>query len=67
MDGAFVMMEWINSGDDFYFIKEMKTFNPKGEVFTKKRQFYGQTLDSSLASFIFIGIKLFFSLNTRER
>jgi len=48
LDGAFVMMEWINSGKEFYFIKELKTTNQNGEVFTKKRQFYGQTLGSVL-------------------
>lgn len=48
MEGVFVMMEWINSGDEFYFITELTSTDSMGEIVTKKRRFYGQTLGSVL-------------------
>lgn len=43
-EGVFVMMEWINSGDNFYFEKETVIKGKEGnsELVTKK--FYGQSL-----------------------
>jgi len=43
-DGAFVMMEWINSGEEFYFEKEVSVKGKNGQTETVKRKYYGQSL-----------------------
>lgn len=43
-EGVFIMMEWINSGEAFFFEKEV-TFKRKNERTEKvKRKYYGQSL-----------------------
>lgn len=45
IEGAFVMMEWINSGDEFYFVKELQVKGKNGEPDRKEmKKYYGQTL-----------------------
>jgi hypothetical protein len=48
LDGMFVMMEWINSGDQYFYEKEMPTKNDKGETVKVVRKFYGQIIGSIL-------------------
>jgi hypothetical protein len=48
IDGVFVMMEWINSGDQYFYEKEMPKKNEKGETVREIRKFYGQTIGSVL-------------------
>jgi hypothetical protein len=48
LDGMFVMMEWINSGDQYFYEKEMPTKNDKGEMVKGVRKFYGQIIGSIL-------------------
>ncbi len=43
-EGVFVMMEWINSGDEFYFEKEVTVKDKKGQLKAVKRKYYGQSL-----------------------
>lgn len=43
-EGAFVMMEWINSGEEFYFEKEVTTKGKDGHPETVKQKYYGQSL-----------------------
>jgi hypothetical protein len=43
-NGAFVMMEWINSGDEYYFEKEVPRKGKNGQPEMVKRKFYGQSL-----------------------
>jgi len=47
-DGIFVMMEWINGGEKYYYDKEMPTKNANGEIINETRKFYGQTIGSLL-------------------
>lgn len=45
IDGAFVMMEWINSGNQYYYEKEFQTKGESGGQVKKViHKFYGQTL-----------------------
>jgi hypothetical protein len=46
INGMFVIMEWINSGDQYFYEKEMPKKNEKGELEMKVRKFYGQTIGS---------------------
>jgi hypothetical protein len=48
IDGMFVIMEWINSGDQYFYEKEMLKKNEKGETVKVIRKFYGQTIGSVL-------------------
>lgn len=48
VDGMFVMMEWINSGDKYFYKKEMTRKNEKGETVKEVREFYGQIIGSVL-------------------
>ena len=43
-NGAFVMMEWINSGDEYYFEKEIPGKGKNGKSEMVKRKYYGQSL-----------------------
>jgi hypothetical protein len=43
-EGAFVTMEWINSGAGFYFEKEVAVKGMDGKPETVKRKYYGQSL-----------------------
>jgi len=43
-EGAFIMMEWINSGEEFYFETELSATGVNGELRVMKRKFYGQVL-----------------------
>ncbi|HSM49674.1 MAG TPA: carboxypeptidase-like regulatory domain-containing protein [Draconibacterium sp.] len=44
-EGAFVMMEWINSGEGFYFEKELQVKGKNGKPDrVEKKKYYGQTL-----------------------
>lgn len=43
-EGAFVTMEWINSGDEFYFEKEVSVKDKDGQTKTVKGKYYGQSL-----------------------
>jgi len=43
-EGAFVMMEWINSGEEFYFETDITATGENGEPRVIKRKFYGQVL-----------------------
>jgi hypothetical protein len=43
-EGAFVMMEWINSGEEFYFVQEVSINGKNGQLQTEKRKYYGQSL-----------------------
>lgn len=43
-NGAFVMMEWINSGDEFYFEKEVPRKGKNGLPEMVKGRYYGQSL-----------------------
>jgi hypothetical protein len=49
IDGIFVMMEWINSGDQYFYELEMPIKNKNGEFIKEKRKFYGQTIGSILS------------------
>jgi hypothetical protein len=42
--GVFITMEWINSGADFYFEKEVAVKGKDGKPETVKRKYYGQSL-----------------------
>lgn len=48
VDGLFVMMEWINSGDKYFYKTEMTRKNEKGETVKEVREFYGQIIGSVL-------------------
>ncbi len=48
IDGIFVMMEWINCGDKYYYSKEMPRKDANGETIKEVRKFYGQTIGSIL-------------------
>jgi hypothetical protein len=48
IDGMFVMMEWINSGDQYFYEKEMPKKNENGVTVKVIRKFYGQTIGSVL-------------------
>ena len=43
-EGAFVMMEWINSGEDFFFEKDVSLKGKDGQRETVRRKYYGQSL-----------------------
>ena len=43
-EGAFIMMEWINSGEEFYFETDITTTGENGEPRVMKRKYYGQVL-----------------------
>lgn len=43
-DGAFVTMEWINSGNEFWFEKEDSVTDKNGQTKTVKGKYYGQSL-----------------------
>ena len=43
-EGVFITMEWINSGVDFYFEKEVAVKGKDGKPETVKRKYYGQSL-----------------------
>lgn len=43
-EGAYVMMEWINSGEEFYFEKDVSIKGKDGQPETVKRNYYGQSL-----------------------
>ena len=42
--GAFVMMEWINSGEEFYFETDISIKGNDGQREIVKRKYYGQSL-----------------------
>jgi hypothetical protein len=44
----FVIMEWINSGDKYFYEKEMPKKNENGETVKVFRKFYGQVIGSVL-------------------
>ncbi len=46
VDGMFVMMEWINSGDKYFHEKEMHMKNENGQTVVVRRKFYGQVIGS---------------------
>ena len=48
VDGIFVVMEWINAGDNYFYEKEMIRRGEKGETTKKMRKFYGQVIGSVL-------------------
>ena len=43
-EGVFVMMEWINSGDKYYFEKDVTVKGKNGQPEIVKRKYYGQSL-----------------------
>lgn len=43
-EGAFVTMEWINSGEEFYFEKEVVGKDKNGQTKTVRGRYYGQSL-----------------------
>jgi hypothetical protein len=43
-EGAFVMMEWINSGDKYYFEKDAHVNGKNGQPEIVKKKYYGQSL-----------------------
>ncbi len=43
-EGAFIMMEWINSGEEFYFETDITATGVNGEPRIMKRKYYGQVL-----------------------
>lgn len=43
-EGAFVMMEWINSGEEFYFEKDISIKGNDGQTEKVTRKYYGQSL-----------------------
>jgi len=43
-EGVFIMMEWINSGDEFYFEREVVVKGKDGQSKIVKRKYYGQSL-----------------------
>jgi hypothetical protein len=45
-EGAFVVMEWINAGDNYFYDKEITRKNEKGEIVKETRKFYGQAIGS---------------------
>lgn len=47
-NGAFVVMEWINSGEKYYYKTGIQQRNKNGEIITVERKFYGQTIGSLL-------------------
>jgi hypothetical protein len=47
-NGAYIMMEWINSGQQYFYETEARTLNENGEVIFVTREFYGQTIGSVL-------------------
>jgi hypothetical protein len=47
-DGIFVMMEWVNSGDGYFYDKEIIRRGDKGEQLKETRKFYGQAIGSVL-------------------
>jgi hypothetical protein len=49
IEGMFVMMEWINSGDKYFYEKEMPKKNENGETVKVVRKFYGQVIGSVLS------------------
>jgi hypothetical protein len=48
IEGMFVIMEWINSGDKYFYEKEMPKKNENGETVKVFRKFYGQVIGSVL-------------------
>jgi hypothetical protein len=48
LDGVFVMMEWINSGDNYFYEKKMPAKSGNGETVMVTRTFYGQAIGSVL-------------------
>jgi hypothetical protein len=48
INGIFIMMEWINGGDKYYYDKEMNRKDADGKVVKEVRKFYGQTIGSVL-------------------
>jgi hypothetical protein len=46
IDGMFVVMEWINSGDKYFYEKEMPKRSENGETEKVVRKFYGQAIGS---------------------
>ncbi len=48
IEGIFVIMEWINSGDKYFYEKEMPKKNENGETVKVYRKFYGQVIGSVL-------------------
>jgi hypothetical protein len=48
IDGMFVMMEWINSGNKYFYEKEMPEKRENGGTVKVFRKFYGQALGSVL-------------------
>ena len=47
-NGAYLMMEWINSGQQYFYETEARTVNEDGAVINATREFYGQTIGSVL-------------------
>ena len=43
-EGVFVMMEWINSGDKYYFEKDFTVKGKNGQTEIVKKKYYGQSL-----------------------
>jgi len=43
-EGVFVMMEWINSGDKYYFEKDVTVKGKNGQTEIVKKKYYGQSL-----------------------
>ncbi len=43
-EGAFVTMEWINSGEEFYFEKKYTVTDSNGQMKTVQGTYYGQSL-----------------------
>ena len=47
-EGIFVVMEWINAGDGYFYEKEMVRKGKNGEEIKEMRHFYGQAIGSQL-------------------
>jgi len=47
-EGIFVVMEWINAGDGYFYEKEMVRRGKNGEEIKEQRRFYGQAIGSLL-------------------
>jgi len=45
-EGAFVVMEWINAGENYFYEKEVSRKNEIGEFVKETRKFYGQAIGS---------------------
>ena len=48
IEGMFIMMEWINSGDKYFYETEMPKKGKNGETVKEVRKFYGQVIGSVL-------------------